>query len=170
MLKNRLAISCLALVVALLPVPVLAADKAQPAPPAPIPIQIVAAKKVFISNAGGESLGAVYEKTVFSRGPDRCYNQFYAAMKDWGRYELVSTPGEADLIFEIRWSFVDTGLKLPDLGEIRLVILDRATHVALWGFTEHVRGAALMGNRDKNFDLAMNSIVGDAKGLLGPGQ
>ncbi len=134
--------------------------------PAPVPVQIAAAQKVFISNAGGESFETVIAQTVFNGGPDRPYNQFYAAMKGWGRYELVPSPEAADLVLEISWVLADTGLKLPVLGQLRLVVLDPKTHVALWSFTEYVRGAILLGNRDKNFDEAMNTVLGRMKQLL----
>ena len=91
--------------------------------------------------------------------PDRPYNQFYAAMKDWGRCELVSSPSDADLVLEISWVLSDTGLRLPVLGQLRLVVIDPKTHVTLWNFTEYVRGAVLLGNRDKDFDHAMTTIV-----------
>ncbi len=59
----------------------------------------------------------------------------------------------------ISWALTDTGLRLPILGELRLVIIDPKTHVTLWTLVEHVRGAVLLGNRDKNFDQAMNTVV-----------
>jgi hypothetical protein len=134
--------------------------------PAPVPAQIGTAQKVFSSNAGGESFETVIDQTVFNGGPDRPYNQFYAAMKSWGRYEPVSSPAEADLVFEISWALADTGLKLPVLGQLRLVVIDPKMHVTLWSITEYVRGAILLGNRDKNFDQAMNTIVNRMKKLV----
>jgi hypothetical protein len=136
--------------------------------PAPVPPQISAAQKVFISNAGGESLETVIDETVFDGGPDRPYNQFYAAIKSWGRYEIVSSPADATLVFEISWVLTDTGLRLPILGQLRLVVIDPKTHVTLWNVTEYVRGAILLGNRDKNFDQAMNTIVGRMKVIASP--
>ena len=131
-----------------------------------MPPQISAGHKVFVSNAGGESLETVVDTTVFNGGPDRPYNEFYAEVKDWGRYDLVSSPAEADLIFEISWVLTDTGLKLPVLGQLRMLVLDPKTRVTLWNFTEYVRGAVLLGNRDKNFDRAMNTIVDRLKKLV----
>ena len=157
-----LAISFLGLI------PLLSARQAKGAPPAPAPPQIAAAQKVFISNAGGESFEGVIDQTVFNGGPDRPYNQFYAAMKAWGRYEVLSSPPDADLVFEISWVLTDTGLKLPVLGQLRLVVIDPKTHVTLWNFTEYVRGAILLGNRDKNFDQAMTIIVNRMKLLASP--
>jgi hypothetical protein len=144
------------------------AQQAKGPAPAPVPAQIPAAQKVFISNAGGESLETVIDETVFDGGPDRPYNQFYAAMKTWGRCELVSSPADADLVLEISWALSDTGLRLPVLGQLRLVVIDPKTHVTLWNLTEYVRGAILLGNRDKNFDQAMNTVVGRMKSLMLP--
>jgi hypothetical protein len=146
--------------------PALNAQQAKGPAPAPVPAQISAAQKIFISNAGGESLETVIEQTVFDGGPDRPYNQFYAAMKSWGRCELVSSPADADLVLEISWVLTDTGLRLPVLGQLRLVVIDPKTHVTLWNLTEYVRGAILLGNRDKNFDQAMNTVLGRLKTLM----
>jgi len=46
------------------------------------------------------------------------------------------------------------------LGYLRLVVIDPKTHVALWTIVEYVRSAVLVGNRDKNFDRSMNTLVG----------
>src|SRR5258708_604970 len=72
-----------------------------PASSVPSP-QIAAAKSVFIMNAGSENR-AEKARALFTGGPDRAYNQFYAAMKDWGRFRLVSSPAGADLIVEIQY-------------------------------------------------------------------
>lgn len=164
---STIKLSILYLFVAIVELVTVANAQTAKAPlPAPVPMQIGAAQKVFISNAGGESFETIINQTVFDGGPDRPYNQFYAAMKKWGRYELVSAPTEADLVIEISWSLTDTGLRLPVLGELRLVMVDPKTHVTLWTFVEHVRGAMLLGNRDKNFDQAMNTVVKRLKDLV----
>lgn len=149
-------------------VPILSAQQVKGAAPAPVPPQIAAAQTVFIANAGGESLDTVTDQTVFDGGPDRPYSDFYAAMKVWDRYQLATSPASADLVFEISWSLSDTGLRLPVLGQLRLVVIDRKTHVTLWTFTQYVRGALLLGNRDKNFDYAMNAILSRLKQLAFP--
>jgi hypothetical protein len=166
---GKLPTLCFAIAI-LASLPLLSAQKSkEPAPaPAPVPSQIAAARKVFISNAGGESFETVIDQTVFNGGPDRPYNQFYAAMKDWGRCELVSSPADADLILEISWTLSDTGLRLPVLGQLRLAVIDPKMHATLWNFTEYVRGALLLGNRDKNFDQAMTTIVNRLKILMVP--
>jgi hypothetical protein len=148
--------------------PVLNAQKSKESAPAPVPAQIADARKVFISNAGGESFESVIDQTVFNGGPDRPYNQFYATLKEWGQREIVSSPAEADVVLEISWALTDTELRLPVVGQLRLQVIDPKTHVTLWTVTEYVRGAILLGNRDKNFDHAMTTVVNRLKILMLP--
>jgi hypothetical protein len=166
------AVLTLALAIPLLSVPIAAKQK-KPAPPAPIPAQILAAKKVFIANAGGDESG--YEEASYSGGPDRAYNEFYAAMKTWGRYELVATPGDADLIFEIRLTIfqlqhvrVLSGDDPALDSQLRLVIRDPKTRQTLWALTEHAQGAVLQDNRDKNFEQALSSLVAEVQRIAAP--
>ena len=57
---------------------------------APIPIQILAAKKVFISNVGPDAgVTATFKRLDQPKQP---YDRFYTEMKTWDRYELVSSP------------------------------------------------------------------------------
>jgi hypothetical protein len=163
----RALVFCLSLAVLGL-IQAVSAQQSKETAPAPVPAQIAAAQKVFISNAGGATLEAILDETIFNGGPDRPYNQFYAGMKSWGRYEFVSSPADADLVLEISWALTDTGLRLPVLGQLRLVIIDPKTHITLWNLTEYVRGALLLGNRDKNFDQAMNTVVARLKALTAP--
>lgn len=139
--------------------------------PAPVPPQIAAAQKVFISNGGGGSRileGEILGQTVFNGGPDRPYDEFYAAMQSSGHYQLVSSPSDADLVFEISWELTDTGFHLPILGQLRLVIIDPKTRIPLWTISEYVRGAMLLSNRDKNFDQSMQMVVTRLKALSLP--
>ena len=148
--------------------PMLRAEQFKAPANAPVPPQIAAAHSIFIANAGGESLDQITDQTVFNGGPDRPYNEFYAAMQAWGHYQIVPSPAAADLIFQISWNLSDTGLKLPVLGQLRLLVIDPKTNATLWSFTEYVRGAILLGNRDKNFDYAMTSVVNRMKALEAP--
>jgi hypothetical protein len=167
------AFLCLGLGISILHSPISVAQKRQPAPPAPIPAQILTAKKVFIANGGGDE--SRYDPAWFSGGPDRAYNEFYAAMKAWGRYELVAAPGDADLVFEIRLTvfqlqrerlLVDNDSVAYD-SRLRLVIRDVKTRETLWGLTEHAQVALLQSNRDKNFDQALAAIVAEVQRIVG---
>jgi hypothetical protein len=147
--------------------------KEQTVAPAPVPTQIVAAKKVFIANAGGDQ--PFYDDPIFNGSPDRTYDQFYAGIKALGRYELVGSPAEADLLFEIQLNVPPANEKVvkdqthlipaPYDPYMRLVMRDPKTNALLWVFTEHVQWAILQGNRDKNFDQASARIVNDVQSL-----
>ena len=147
--------------VILISAPALMAGASKETPPAPLPGQITTAKKVFISNAGDDPL--------FKRlGLHRSYDQFYAAMKDWGHYEFVTSPSEADIVFEISLaSQIDRyGDHLEIVPFLRLAILDPKTRMTLWEFTEELETGGIVGLRqDAKFDKAMARMVEDVKGL-----
>lgn len=130
---------------------------------APVPTPILAAKSVFISNGGTDCF-------LIGGGPDRGYNQFYTAMKQWNRYELLSVPAGVDLVFELRFSCpiggVGDGSSSQD-PHFRLVIRDPKTDVILWGFTEHVTFPSKHATYDHNFDLALANLVNDVRKLAG---
>ncbi|MGA7217905.1 MAG: hypothetical protein WBX38_06300, partial [Candidatus Sulfotelmatobacter sp.] len=118
---------------------------------APRPAQILAAKKVFISNASGES----YD--LFFSAPDQPYEQFYAGLKTLGRYELVASPAEADLVLEIH--FVPA--RATEEAYIELVFLDPKTRITLWTIIEKVGTAARQSTGRKNFEKAMSLLLQD---------
>jgi hypothetical protein len=158
-LKAMISVS---LVILLLQISALAADHSKLVPAAPVPPQIVAAKKVFIANAGGDERW--YEKPIFNGGPFRAYDQFYAAVKSVGRYEIVDSPAGADLIFEIGLTAPPVSVRAYD-PQVRLAIRDPKTNALLWAFTEHVQLAVLKETRDNNFDQTMAKLIGDLQGL-----
>jgi hypothetical protein len=160
-------------VIGLLSFPLLSAEKPKDAvPPAPVPSPIAAAKKVLISNAPGDNL-----PTSFG-GPDRAYNEFYAAMKAWGHYELVAAPSDADLILEISFTSSLSGVRGTSTSgcisindaELRLVILDAKMHVYLWWFNEAVNTKMSFGHRPEALDSAFSrstaTILDDLKKLV----
>jgi hypothetical protein len=131
----------------------------QPKDTGPIPAQIVAAKKVFISNGSGEC-GVFYCST-----PQQPYNEFYTGMKNWGRYELVTAPSDADVVFEIA-----TPSSPGALPDVRLVILDPKTRLVLWTLDEYVRQAARQATGRKNFSKAVSTLVQDVQKLTSAAQ
>ena len=155
------------------PTPFARAQQAREVLPAPVPAQIFTGRKVFISNGGGDS------NNLYNGGPDRLYNQFYAAIKNWGRYEIVGSPAEADLVLEVSLANPFIGENVPGGGQtsvsshsmsdpqFHLVIQDPGTRVTLWVFTEHIEPALLLGNRDKNFDQAVSFLFNDLRNVAG---
>lgn len=163
----------LALALCILRASFLAAQKPQPAPAAPIPAQILTAKKAFIANGGGEERS--YEEPRFG-APDRAYNQFYAAIKSSGRFELVLAPVDADIILQIAFTVQQAeqsvtkgnSMGTPFDPQFRLEIRDPKANTLLWAFTEHAQWAVLQSNRDRNFDQALAKVVAHLQNLEAP--
>lgn len=138
---------------------------AKNAPAAPIPPQITSAKKVFISNAGSD-----LRFQQFS--PTRAYDQLYAAIREWGHFEVVSSPADADLVFQISLatSFDEYGQKYEAVPQLHLAIVDPKTHILLWAVAEPLEAGKFYivgGHQDAKFDKAMDRLVKDVKELVG---
>jgi len=162
-------ICCIALAAALTVVPPLTGQQAkETAAVAPVPAQIAAARKVFISNGGADVLA----QSVFKRAgePDQAYNHFYFAMQSWGRYELVSAPADADLVFEIRFAapVYYNGTLTSFQPQFGLSIVDAKSHFLLWSLTEPVEGAFRKATWLKNFDHGLDNLMDDLKKLALP--
>jgi hypothetical protein len=162
----KMAATCLISQIAIVAVPFSQAQQPADPPAAPVPSQIVSGRKLFISNASGES-------ATPPGVSDLTYNEFYADIRSWGRYETVSDPGDADLVFEIRFTsqLGPTAVVGGQGGsgqdfQFRLVILDPKTRTVLWAFTESVPQAAKHATSRKKFDEAMTAIVNDVKKLV----
>ena len=138
---------------------------AQPATPAaPVPTQVLNAKKIFVSNVPG------FQIPESSGGSYRTYNQFYAAMKVWGKYELVTTPADSDVVFEVSFTNPLTNVSSGNAtGKllVNLLIVDPKTNVPLWWISEEAEGAILSRTMDKNFDHAMAKLIERLKKLVG---
>ena len=139
-------------------------------PAAPVPTAIQSAKRVFVGYAGvdGKSIPA------FRAAGDvnQPYNWFYTAMKSWGRYELVRSPSDADLVFEISFAapLIDAD-KMPTYGPyLRLEILDAKTHFVLWTIVEPVDGAYRKATWEKNLTAGMTNLVSELKNISGETQ
>jgi hypothetical protein len=135
------------------------------AQPAPVPAQILTAKKVFISNAGIDGPSGVTFKMEGAGDVNAPYNRFYAAMKSWGRFEIVGAPSDAELVLEVRFTSQLSGEGLA--SQLELTILDARTHFILWTLAEPVGLAARKANWEKNFDQGMASLVDAVKSLAG---
>jgi hypothetical protein len=111
-----------------------------PAPPPPLAViaKVTAAKKIFVSNAG-EDPEFIHE---IPGGPNVTYDEFYAALKQWGYFQLVDSAAQADLIFQIKGAEIteDTehtgmGVKPDDYATtvypalLNLSILDPSQHL-----------------------------------------
>jgi hypothetical protein len=129
---------------------------------APVPTPLLNGKKVFISFDPSDVLAF---PSVYSGGPERAYNEFFAYMKQWGHYEVVLDPKEADLVFSVR--FVENhDLLWP---QIRVVMTDAKTKTVLWGLVEQIDGAFFKKHRDQAFSNSVMKLVDDIQELIAPG-
>jgi hypothetical protein len=142
-----------------------AAKSRKDVPPAPLPAVVTNAKKIFLSNGGGSNLA---------------YDSFYSEMKQWGKYEIVGSPEEADLIVELAyrlerggtrvWSSTNTydgttqvhSAQIVD-PQLTLTIFDAKTKNSLWSEVDHRRLARREKNREKEIINSADRLVGDLK-------
>jgi hypothetical protein len=159
---------CVTLTICLSVTPVIQAQQSTPVA-APVPPQIVAAHKIFVSNGGGSNYF-----NMFTGGPDRAYNTLYAELQQSGRYQLVSSPADADLIFEIRSIAPTVDTSTPDSPggiaynpQLILSIQDPATHAVLWTTSSNVRASGRQKTRDGEFDQSLEVAVDKLRQVTG---
>lgn len=153
------------------------AQQAAPAPQAPVPPAILQAKRIFLSNAGGDS--GLFP-SPFSGDPNRGYNQFYAGLRANGQYQLVDDPSEADLVLELQLTAPMGSTRSMDVNKIngasdpvpmfRLALYDRKTHYILWVLTQSIEVAFLQKTHDRNFDDALTALLLEFESLSGKAQ
>jgi hypothetical protein len=144
---------------------------AAPTPAAPIPPALHTATRIFVSNAGGDS--GLFP-SPFSGDASRGYNQLYTALKSNAQYQLVTDPGEADLVLELQLTAPNgptSGSKVNGASDpvpmFRLVVYDRKTHYILWAFTQSIQIAYKQKTHDHNFDDALDALVLEFESLGG---
>jgi hypothetical protein len=132
---------------------------------APLPAAIVNAKRIFLANGGGSNLA---------------YDAFYSSMKEWGKYEVVGSPDEADLVVELAfrvdkngsrvWTSTNTYTHTTQLHSAEIVdpqlvltIYDAKTKNSLWSETDHRRLARLAKNREKETVNSAQRLVDDLR-------
>ncbi len=117
------------------------------APPAPVPAQILSARKVFIANGAGETpIGSPFGDS------DPTYDEFYAGVKSWNRYTLTAGPGDADLVLQVSciWHSERGHSALVSYDEfLRLIVIDPKTGIRLWGLGRARRDCQSEADRAK---------------------
>ena len=147
------------LMLLLLPATLLAQGPKNPLPTALVPPQIGTARKVFLANGGCD----VSTLQFFKRDGDlnKPYNQVYAAMEAWDGYELVSSPSDADLVFQISSAQHDS----HDFASLQLVIRDAKTNIQLWTVIETFIGGSRKTTFEKDFAQTVAALMNDVKQL-----
>ncbi|HEY2856042.1 MAG TPA: hypothetical protein VGJ18_24595 [Gemmatimonadaceae bacterium] len=146
---------------------------------APIPRQVLDARTVFIGNGGGQSFGAesYYSRTKYDGGPNRVYDEFYTAVKDWGHYDIVGSTDAADVALVIRFSSPIVDAESSGAADNRstnpvydpqlnLSINDPHTGLPLWTITEHIEPGDHRADDNRHFDEAIGRVVNDLRRLI----
>jgi len=153
---------CMCLLVSL---NVFAGKNRKEVPPAPLPGIVISAKKVFLTNGGGSNLA---------------YDAFYSEMKQWGKYEIVGSPDNADLIIELAYRVEDRGTRVWSSSntyngttqvhsaqivdpQLTLNIFDAKSKTSLWSEVDHRRLARREKNREKETVNSADRLVQDLK-------
>ncbi len=146
------------------------ASKKKVVPVAPLPSAISDAKKAFVTNAGGSPLA---------------FDEFYAQVKQWGKYELVGSPSESDIILELRYFVEDKGThvwsstntytgqtqvysKQVTDPQLTLNVYSAKTKDLLWSVTDHRQLARLEKNREKETINSADRLVQGLRDRITP--
>ena len=141
--------------------------KKKEVPKAPLPPVIRNAKTVFITNGGGD-------------GTSLAFDEFYAEMKKWGRFQLAPSPSQADIVIDLKYEIVDLGHHLGSAynsytkqttvysqhvtdPQISLSISDAHSNALLWSTTDHRRIARFEKNREKETVKSADRLIEDLK-------
>lgn len=127
---------------------------------APLPAALTTAHSLFLGNAGDQENADCL----------RAYNGFYAGLQKLGRYQLVGSPANADLVLELHYE-IDLGQSIASnngnrsVRQFRVVLLDPHTHITLWSLTESTNYALFQKNRNRNLDETVGKLVDDFASL-----
>jgi hypothetical protein len=136
-----------------------------PAPSqAPVPTQIAAARTIFLVNNGAD---ANFPMTALD-----AYNRVYSALQIWGHFQLVNSPDQADLVFQLRDIAPVTGVYGDRTGAyainspaFQLAIKDPKTNVTLWTINSPVEIAGHKAARARWLNIAVTNLVSRIKVL-----
>jgi hypothetical protein len=146
------------------------ASKKKAVPVAPLPSAISDAKKAFVTNGGGSPLA---------------FDEFYAQVKQWGKYELVGSPPEADIILELHYFVEDKGSHVWSSTntytgqtqvysrqatdpQLTLNVYSAKTKDLLWSVTDHRQLARLEKNREKETINSADRLVQGLRDRITP--
>jgi hypothetical protein len=153
-------------------IPALHAKTRKDVPPAPLPEAILTAHKVFLSNGGGSDLA---------------YDAFYSEMKKWGKYQIVGSPNDAELIVELSYQVEDLGTRVWSSvntynnttqvhsrqiidPKLILTVYDAKTKNSLWSTVDHRRLARMEKNREKEMINSAERLVEELRSRSGTPQ
>jgi len=133
---------------------------------APPPSQIGSAHTVFLTNSTSDA--------NFPLDPTKSFNDVYAGLQSWNYYKLVSSPAQADLIFQLHEIAPITdvtggrgGVYSIASPAFQLDILDPKTNISLWTITSPVNIAGRKQARERWTSIAEANLISRIKTLAG---
>jgi hypothetical protein len=134
-------------------------------PNAPFPTQIAAAHTIILVNGGADADFPIPE--------GQSYDQVYAALKSWGRFQLTGSAADADLVFNLREIAPITDVTGTRSGTysitspaFRLTITDPKTHTDLWTITSPVTIPYKKSLRAYWTDIGITNLISRTKVLV----
>jgi hypothetical protein len=135
-------------------------------PTAPVPSQIQQAQTIFLTNSGSDP--------NFPIDATKAFNDIYAALKTWGRYKLVNSPDQADLVFKLKDIAPITevtgnrgGVYSVASPAFQLTILDPKSRITLWTITSPVNVAGKNEVLTRWVSIAETNLVSRIKVVAG---
>ena len=126
------------------------------APHPPLPTALTSARKLFLGNAGDQENADCL----------RAYTDLYTDIAKLGRFELLATPANADLILEMHYELTPGQTAgHDDPRRFRVVLIDPASHVVLWSLVERTNYAVRQSKRDENLDEVVAKLTADLDAL-----
>jgi hypothetical protein len=142
--------------------------------PAPLPSEIVEAKKVYLLNGQTTSQG------LTPNGNNLAFDALYSLMKEWGKFELVGSPKNADIVIELQYrpysgrsksfttynTYTHTSQTISGTGggaDFAIVIYDANSKEQLWTFSDACGSAYIVSNQRKEVVLSVGRLVEQLK-------
>jgi hypothetical protein len=136
--------------------------------------RLAAAKSALVKNAGGSEIP---------------YNVISSGLEGWGRFTLVDSVSQADIIVEVSSPEEEGGVSMSSRtrtgaagrreeststsrnlssGPIKLVVYDAKTHLPLWTASEQPKSAMRQKTREDNLVQAASTLMTKFRERLEP--
>jgi hypothetical protein len=139
-------------------------------PGAPLPAAVANAKKVFLLN------GQTTAQYLTKNGNALAFDTLYADVKSWGKYELVDSPKDADIVIELQYRPYSEGARsfgvynpsthtvqtrsVEEIGaDFALVLYEVKSKEQLWSVSDSCGVARRVKNQQKEVIKSIGRLV-----------
>ena len=148
-------------------------------PSAPLPSAVVQAKKAFLLN------GQTSSQYLTKNGNALAFDTLYADMRTWGKFDLVDSPANADIVIELQYRPYSAGSRSFGVynpssdtvqthavdrfgADFALVVYDARSKDQLWTVTDPPGAARTVKNQQKEVIKSIDRLVDRIKAGLAP--